>query len=195
MANISKISKIPIREEFPHEAHDFTPWLKENLHYIAEELHLEFRDDVLTEVEVGPYSCDVLAETEDGKKVVIENQFDRADHDHLGKMLTYAAGLNADMLIFQTDVSGVMDVRKRVIPHMTTLQAKELIDTGIAISTENLDELISNETNLPYQSILLHKYQDLFWFHPDNPQNTSTIYSRIESRMDLSSHQDQQKSY
>ena len=99
MANISKISKIPIREEFPHEAHDFTPWLKENLHYIAEELHLEFRDDVLTEVEVGPYFCDVLAETEDGKKVVIENQFDRADHDHLGKMLTYAAGLDADMLI------------------------------------------------------------------------------------------------
>ena len=100
MANISKISKIPIREEFPHEAHDFTPWLKENLHYIAEELHLEFRDDVLTEVEVGPYFCDVLAETEDGKKVVIENQFDRADHDHLGKMLTYAAGLDADMLIW-----------------------------------------------------------------------------------------------
>ena len=100
MVNINKISKIPLKEEFPHEAHDFTPWLKENLHYIEEELHLEFTDDVLTEVPVGPYSCDVLAETEDGKKVVIENQFDRADHGHLGKMLTYAAGLKADMLIW-----------------------------------------------------------------------------------------------
>ena len=99
MANISRISKIPIREEFPNEEYDFTPWLEKNLHYIEEELHLEFTDDVLTEVPVGRYSCDVLAETVDGKKVVIENMFGKADHDHLGKMLTYAAGLNADILI------------------------------------------------------------------------------------------------
>ena len=124
MAKISKISKIPIREEFPHEAHDFTPWLKENLHYIAEELHLEFRDDVLTEVEVGPYFCDVLAETEDGKKVVIENQFDRADHDHLGKMLTYAAGLDADVLIwiaetFRDEEIAVINWLNRISPEET----------------------------------------------------------------------------
>tara|TARA_B100001123_G_C15129187_1_gene954593 strand:+ start:131 stop:1081 length:951 start_codon:yes stop_codon:yes gene_type:complete len=102
MTNIGKITKIPIRDEFPHEAHNFTPWLKENLHYIEEKLHLSFGDvnNILTEVPVGPYFCDVLAETIDGKKVVIENQFQRADHDHLGKMLTYAAGLNADMLIW-----------------------------------------------------------------------------------------------
>ena len=40
MVNISKITKISIREEFPNEAHNFTPWLKENLHYIGEKLHL-----------------------------------------------------------------------------------------------------------------------------------------------------------
>ena len=44
-----------------------------------------------------------------------------------------AKSLNANMLIFQTDVPGVMDIRKRIIPHMTTLQARELIDTGVAI--------------------------------------------------------------
>ena len=73
---------------------------RSNLHYIAEELQLKFADNALTEVEVGPYSCDVFVETVDGRKVVIENQFERADHDHLGKMLTYAAGLDADMLIW-----------------------------------------------------------------------------------------------
>jgi hypothetical protein len=106
MVNINKISKIPLKEEFPHEAHDFTPWLKKNLHYIEEELHLKFGDNALTEVEVGRYSCDVFVETVDGKKVVIENQFERADHPHLGKMLTYAAGLDADMLIWIAEEFG-----------------------------------------------------------------------------------------
>ena len=100
MANISKITKISIREEFPNEAHHFTPWLKENLHYIGEKLHLTFTDEVETEVEVGKYRCDVLAHTTDGRRVVIENQFGHADHDHFGKILTYAAGLEADVVIW-----------------------------------------------------------------------------------------------
>ncbi|MBC8501594.1 MAG: DUF4268 domain-containing protein, partial [Nitrosopumilus sp.] len=100
MANISKITRISIRDEFPNEAHNFTPWLKENLHYIGEKLHLSFTGEVETEVEVGKYRCDVLAHTTDGRRVVIENQFGHADHDHFGKILTYAAGLEADVVIW-----------------------------------------------------------------------------------------------
>ena len=100
MANISKITRISIREEFPNESHNFTPWLKENLHYIGEKLHLSFTGEVETEVEVGKYRCDVLAHTIDGRRVVIENQFGHADHDHFGKILTYAAGLEADVVIW-----------------------------------------------------------------------------------------------
>ncbi len=76
------------------------PWIKENLHYIGEKLHLSFTDEVETEVEVGKYRCDVLAHTTDGRRVVIENQFGHADHDHFGKVVTYAAGLEADVVIW-----------------------------------------------------------------------------------------------
>ena len=100
LANIGKITRISIRDEFPDEARNFTPWLKENLHYIGEKLHLSFNDESETEVSVGRYSCDVMAHTTDGQRVVIENQFGHADHDHLGKILTYAAGLEADILIW-----------------------------------------------------------------------------------------------
>ena len=89
-----------MREEFPNEAHNFTPWLKENLDHIGEELGLSFTGEVETEVDVGRYSCDVLAHTTDGRRVVIENQFGHADHDHFGKILTYAAGLEADVLVW-----------------------------------------------------------------------------------------------
>ncbi len=89
-----------MREEFPNEAHNFTPWLKENLPSIGEKLHLSFTDEVETEVEVDQFRCDVLAHTLDNKRVVIENQFGHADHDHFGKILTYAAGLEADILIW-----------------------------------------------------------------------------------------------
>jgi len=100
LANIGKIDRISIKDEFPNEERDFTPWLKENLHYIGEKLNLDFQDDVETEVSVGRYSCDILAHDSDGRRIVIENQFGHADHDHLGKILTYAAGLEADILIW-----------------------------------------------------------------------------------------------
>ena len=100
MTNIGKISRISIRDEFPDEARNFTPWLRENLHHIGEKLNLDFQDDAEIEVSVGRYSCDILAHDANGRRVVIENQFGHADHDHLGKILTYAAGLEADILIW-----------------------------------------------------------------------------------------------
>ena len=100
MTNIGKITRISIRDEFPDEARNFTPWLKENLRHIGEKLNLDFQDDAEIEVSVGRYSCDILVHDINGRRVVIENQFGPTDHDHLGKILTYAAGLEAEILIW-----------------------------------------------------------------------------------------------
>ncbi len=43
-----------------------------------------------------------------------------------------ARALEADRLVFQTDVPGVLDARRRLIPRMTRRQARELIDGGVA---------------------------------------------------------------
>lgn len=46
------------------------------------------------------FAADLLAEGTDGDSVVIENQFGKSDHDHLGKILTYLVNLNAKTAIW-----------------------------------------------------------------------------------------------
>ena len=48
------------------------------------------------EVPVGPFSADiVLRDANTGHLVVVDNLLETTDHDHLGKLITYAAGLEA----------------------------------------------------------------------------------------------------
>ena len=57
--------------------------------------------DVDKEVYVGPYRCDLVAKDETtGITVIIENQLEGTNHDHLGKIITYASGLNAKVMVW-----------------------------------------------------------------------------------------------
>ena len=61
---------------------------------LGDALGLELETDRV-EVAVGPYSADILARDSAGDYVVIENQLNKTDHDHLGKSITYASVLGA----------------------------------------------------------------------------------------------------
>lgn len=57
--------------------------------------------DIQTEKTVGNYKCDIVCRDEfTDKVVIIENQLESTDHDHLGKILTYASGLDASVIIW-----------------------------------------------------------------------------------------------
>ena len=85
-----------------HEARDFTPWLAENIGLLGEALQMDLDpESVQTEVPVGPFFLDVLAkDVGRGLKVVIENQLEWTDHSHMGQLLTYAAGLDASVVVW-----------------------------------------------------------------------------------------------
>jgi len=85
-----------------HEAHDFTPWLAENLELLGEELGLALRLGE-REAAVGRYSLDLLLEDAQGRTVIVENQFGQTDHDHLGKLLTYCAGTEAEVVVWLSE--------------------------------------------------------------------------------------------
>ena len=98
---LGRIEEVDLRQIWPDEAADFTPWLAEHLNLLGEALHLGDLSLVEAEGEVGTFAVDVVAETEAGI-VVIENQLESTDHTHLGQMLTYAAGRDARTLIWIT---------------------------------------------------------------------------------------------
>lgn len=99
---LGKLEKIELREVWKHEALDFTRWLakKENIAILSKEIGIDI-EVIETEMSVGRYNVDIYArDIESNKRIVIENQLENTNHDHLGKMLVYAAGLDADIAIW-----------------------------------------------------------------------------------------------
>lgn len=98
--NLGKLSTVNVKKVWSHEAYDFTPWLCENIESLGNELGLEL-EFIRREEPVGPYYADILAkDTGTNKHVVIENQLNKTDHDHLGKCITYSSVLDASSFIW-----------------------------------------------------------------------------------------------
>ena len=87
--SIAKIERVPLREVWRHEAHDFTQWLEENIEILGEAIDREIANAEREKKTESTFSVDLVAEDKDGSTIIIENQLERSDHDHLGKLITY----------------------------------------------------------------------------------------------------------
>jgi hypothetical protein len=101
--NIATIQEHELRSIWEHEERDFTRWLTENIQLLGSALGIEL-EDARAEEAVGDFSSDVVArEMNTGETVVIENQYGKTDHDHLGKLLTYSSGKDAGFSIWLSE--------------------------------------------------------------------------------------------
>lgn len=99
---LGKIEDVALRHIWPNEARDFTPWLaiQENLDYLGEILGLNLVEPE-QEVSVGSFSADIHCKIEnDNRTVIIENQIESSNHDHLGKTIVYASGVDASVVVW-----------------------------------------------------------------------------------------------
>jgi hypothetical protein len=102
MNKLGKIEIVDLRKVWRNEARDFTTWLasEENIDQLNEITGLNLVN-IKTEVSVGQFKCDIVCEDDSSKTIVIiENQLEYTDHDHLGKLITYASGLDAKTIIW-----------------------------------------------------------------------------------------------
>lgn len=116
MYDLGKLNKVEdLRTVWPNEASDFTNWLaeEENLEMLANEIGIDI-ELISTEAKTGTFSTDILAnEVNTDKKIVIENQLEATNHDHLGKIITYASGHDAQTIIWV--VKNVREEHRRAV--------------------------------------------------------------------------------
>lgn len=95
-----RLRDIPLRSAWVNEARDFTPWLASNIDHLGDAIGIPL-ELFGSEVAVGPYSADIEARNKiDGTVVLIENQLEASDHGHLGQVMTYLAGLKAQVIVW-----------------------------------------------------------------------------------------------
>ena len=96
---IGKIERVPLRDVWKHEALDLTTWLQDNIDVLNEAIDLNLSNPE-REQSAGSFNIDIVAEDEAGNPVIIENQLEKSDHDHLGKLITYLVAIGAKTAIW-----------------------------------------------------------------------------------------------
>lgn len=100
-ALIETIEIVPLRDAFKKEAAHFTTWLEAHIDAVSTRINIPLA--VLErEKSVGDFNVDLLCEDVGGHPVIIENQLERTDHNHLGQLLTYLVNLDAKIAIWIT---------------------------------------------------------------------------------------------
>jgi len=131
------LKTVSARQKWTNEARDFTPWLAENISELNKALGLELEVEN-TEVAVGPYSADILAkDTGTGQYVVIENQLEKTDHDHLGKAITYASVLDAPTIIWIATT--FTEEHKKAIDWLNDHTSDEIAIYGVQVELWQID--------------------------------------------------------
>ena len=133
IVSLGRLERVELRDAWPHEANNFTPWLAQpdNLALLGETLGLELAFEAM-EKPVESFSADILAkDVATDRWVLIENQLEQTDHTHLGQILTYAAGLDAETIVWIA--KEFREPHRAAIDYLNRISAPEFNFFGIQV--------------------------------------------------------------
>lgn len=135
---LSKLQSVDPRSVWPHEAHDFTPWLLEHADHLADVLGIELE---LTAAEhpVGGFSLDLIGQdVTNDCTLIVENQLTTTDHLHLGQLLTYAAGTDAATVVWMA--TEFRDEHRQALDFLNEIAGDDARFFGIEVTVVRIDE-------------------------------------------------------
>jgi hypothetical protein len=136
---LGRLEKVKLRDVWIGESTDFTPWLatEENLALLGETIGIDLELEA-QEKDVGPFRADILCKNSiDGSWVLIENQLERTDHTHLGQLLTYAAGLDAAVIIWIAEQ--FTDEHRAALDWINEITSENFLFFGLEIELWRID--------------------------------------------------------
>ncbi len=128
---IDRLMATPLSELWPKEATDFTPWLADNIDLLGEALGMVLEEQE-TEVSVGGFRADLVAVSDQGEKVIVENWLNPSDHRHLGQLITYAAGLEAAYAILVAE--SIRDEHRSALGYLNEISREDCGFFGVEIA-------------------------------------------------------------
>jgi hypothetical protein len=138
MPDLSRLTPVALRDVWPDEAGDFTPWLLENAEVLADVLGIEL-DLTAAEHPVGKFSLDLFGNDHTNQcPLIVENQLEKTDHSHLGQLLTYAAGTDALTVVWLA--ASFQEEHRQALDYLNDLAGEEARFFGVEIGAVRIGD-------------------------------------------------------
>jgi hypothetical protein len=137
---LSRLQPVPVRDIWPHEAHDFTTWLLANPDVLSDVLGMNL-ELTAAEHKVGGFSLDLIGtDLDTGATVIVENQLEQTDHGHLGQLLTYAGGTDPRTVVWCSP--SFRDEHRAALDWLNEHTDEETRFFGVEISAVRIDDSV-----------------------------------------------------
>ena len=134
---LGKLQQVELREVWPNEASSFTPWLEANPSELGEILGLDL--EFVREKPIGKFSLDLFGtDVATGRRVIVENQLETSDHNHLGQLLTYAGGSEPSVIIWIAKV--IRQEHRAALEWLNSVTSNETQFFGIEVKAVRIGD-------------------------------------------------------